>query len=161
MVFLSPLIHMFEKTLFHLPELFSVKGPALSPERLSELDKSIFEIVPEPLHDVEAVVLERGVRPDFTDHFREGRPKVKDDAVGMDTPILKLSKESFCHATAIKPRNGFDIEDSALQSISSDLFISTPSSGYEFIEAEGSRELELAKDLGEIILGDKTFLPSI
>lgn len=79
----------------------------------------------------------------------------------MDAPILKLSKESFCYATAIKLRKGFDIEDSALESISSDLFIATPSSGHEFIDSEGSRELELAKDLKEIILGSKTFLPSI
>jgi hypothetical protein len=161
MVFFGPSIHMFQKTPFHLPEFFSVKGPALSLERLSELDESILEIVPEPLHDVEVVVLERGVGPDFTDHFREGRPEVKDNAVGVDAPILKLSKESFCHTTAIKPRDGFDIKDPALESISSDLFISTPSSGHEFIEAEGSRELELAKDLREIILGGKTFLPSI
>jgi len=49
----------------------------------------------------------------------------------------------------------------ALESISSDLFISTTSSGHEFIEAKGSRELELAKDLRKIILGGKTFPPSI
>jgi hypothetical protein len=37
MVFFGPLTHMFQKTPFHLPEFLSVRGPALSLERLSEL----------------------------------------------------------------------------------------------------------------------------
>jgi hypothetical protein len=48
-----------------------------------------------------------------------------------------------------------------LEVISSDLLISTPSSRHESIEAEGSRELELAKNLREVILGSKGFLSSI
>jgi hypothetical protein len=104
-VFFAPSVHAFQKTPFHLPGFFSAKGPALSLERLSELDESIFEIVPDPLHDVEVVVLRRYVWPDFADQFREGRPEVKGDAVRVDAPILRLSKESFYCATAIKPKN--------------------------------------------------------
>lgn len=158
MVFFGSSIHLFQKAPFHLPGFFSVKGSAVFFERFSELDESILEIVPKQLHYVKVVVLERGVGPDFTDHFREGRPEVKDHAVGMDVPILKLPKESFCYPTAIKPRGGFDIKDSALESIPSDLFISSPSSGHEFIEAEGPRELESAKGLREFILGGEMFL---
>ena len=116
--------NMFQKTPFHFPEFFSVEGPMFPLKGPPILDKSVFKVFPEPLHDVEVVALERSVGPDFTDHLRGGRPEVKDEAIGMGTPILKLLKESFCHATVIKSSNGFDIEVSALESISGDLFIS-------------------------------------
>jgi hypothetical protein len=161
MFFFSPSIHMFQQAPFHLPEFFSVEGPAFSFERFSKLDEGIFEVIPEPLHDVEVVVLEEGFGPDFTDDFGEGGPEVEDNTVRMDAPILKVSKKSFSNATAIEPGSGFDIEDSALESISGDLFISASSSGHVFIDREGSRELELAEDLREVILGGKTFLPSV
>ena len=158
MFFFSPPIHMFQESPFHLPEFFSVEGPAFSLERLTELDQGIFEIIPEPLHDVEVVVLEGGFGPGFMDDFGEGSPEVEDNTVRMDAPILKFSKKSFSNATAIEPGNGFDIEDSALESIYDDLFISTSSPWHVFIDRESSRELELAEDLREVIFGGKTFL---
>jgi hypothetical protein len=79
MFFFSPTIHMFEQSPFHLPEFFSVEGPMFSLEGLPILDQSIFEAFPEPLHDMEVVVLEGGLRPDFTDDFWEGSPEVKGD----------------------------------------------------------------------------------
>jgi hypothetical protein len=138
-----------------------MEGPTFSFERFSKLDESIFEIIPEPLHDVEVVVLKGSFGPDFTDDFGEGGPKVEDHAVGMNAPVLKFSKKSFCDPTSIEPGYGFDIEDSSVDGISGDLFISAPSSGHIFINREGSRELELAQDHWEVILGGKTFLPSI
>jgi len=161
MFFFGPSVHMFEQAPFHLPEFFSVEGPAVSLERFSKLDEGIFEVIPEPLHDVEVIVLEGGLGPDLTDDFGEGGPEVEDNAVGLDAPAIKFSKKSFGNTPAIEPGDGFDIEDSALESISGDLFISTSSSGHVFINREGSRELELAEDLWEVILGGKTFLPSI
>ncbi len=159
--FFGPSVHMFEQAPFHLPEFFSVQGPAFSFERFSKLDEGIFEVIPEPLHDVEVVVLEGSFGPDFTDDFGEGGPEVEDNAVGLDAPAIKFSKKSFGNTPAIEPRDGFDIEDSALESISGDLFISTSPFGHVFINREGSRELELAEDPWEVILGGKTFLPSI
>jgi hypothetical protein len=38
MFFFGPPIYMFEESPFHLPEFFSMKGPALSLERFRELD---------------------------------------------------------------------------------------------------------------------------
>jgi len=97
------------------------------------LDEGIFEIVPEPLHDVKVIILKGSLRPDFTDDFREGGPEVKDYAVWMDAPPIKLSEKLFTYPTSIKPSDGFDIEDSALEGISSDLFISASSSGHIFV----------------------------
>jgi len=121
-----------------------VEGPTVSFERFSKLDEGIFEVVPEPLHDVEGVVLERGVRPDFMNQFWEGGPEVKDYAVWMDAPTIKLSEKLFTYPTAIEPRDGFDIEDTAFESISSDLFISSSPSRHIFINGEGSGELEFS-----------------
>jgi len=63
MVFFGPSIHVFQKTPFHLPEFLSVKDPTFSLQRLSILDQGIFEVVAEPLHDMEEVVLKGGFRP--------------------------------------------------------------------------------------------------
>jgi len=101
MVFLGLSIHMFQKTPFHLPEFFTVKGTAVSLEKLSELDASIFEIVLKPLHDVKVVVLERGVEPDFMDHFREGGPEVKDD-VAREPRFDHLNHWGFCHSVFLR-----------------------------------------------------------
>jgi hypothetical protein len=135
---------MFEQPPFHLPEFFSVEGPAFSLKRLSELDQSIFKVLPESLHDVEVIVLEGGFRPDFTDDFRECGPEVKDDAVRVYAPVIELSEELFSDPAAVKPRDGFDIKDSDLDGISGDLFITTSPPWHIFINREGSRELELA-----------------
>lgn len=78
-----------------------------------------FKIIPETLHDVEVVVLEGSFGPDFTDDFGEGGPKVKDNVVRMDAPIIELSQKSFGDAATIEPGSRLDIEDSALESISS------------------------------------------
>ena len=86
--------------------------------------------------------LEGSFGPDFTDNFGEGGPEVEDHAVGMNAPALKFSKKSFRDPTSIEPGYGFNIEDSSVNGISSDLFISAPSSGHIFINGEGSRELE-------------------
>jgi hypothetical protein len=161
MFFFSPSVHMLQQSPFHLPEFFSVEGPTFSFERLTKLDQSILEVIPEPFYDVEVIVLEGGFRPDFTDDFGKGGPEVKDNAVRMDAPILKLSEEFFSDPAAIEPRNGFDIEDSNLFGISGDLIISASSSGHIFIEAESSGEMELSEDLWEIVLGGQTFFPSI
>jgi len=161
MFFFSPSVHMFKQSPFHLPEFFSVEGPAFSLKRLSELDQSIFEVLPESLHDVEVIVLEGSFRPDFTDDFGEGGPEVKDDAVGVDAPAIELSEELFSDPTAVKPRDGFDIKDSHLDGISGDLFITASSSGHIFINREGSRELELAEDIREIVFGGEALFPSI
>jgi len=142
--FFGPSVHVLQEPPFHLPEFFTVEGPAFSFERLSKLDEAIFEIIPEPLHDVEVIVLEGSFGPDFTDDFGEGGPKVKDNAVRMDAPIIELSQKFFGDAATIEPGNGLDIEDSALESISGDLFISTSPFGHVFINREGSREMELA-----------------
>jgi hypothetical protein len=144
MFFFGPSVHMFEQPPFHLPEFFSVEGPAFSLKRLSELDQSIFKVLPESLHDVEVIVLEGGFRPDFTDDFRECGPEVKDDAVRVYAPVIELSEELFSDPAAVKPRDGFDIKDSDLDGISGDLFITTSPSGHIFINREGSREFELA-----------------
>jgi hypothetical protein len=159
--FFGPSIHMFQKTPFHLPDLFSVKSPAISFERLSKLDQSIFEVVPEPLHDMEVVVLEGGFGPYFADDFGEGGPEVENNAVGLDAPVIELSEKLCSDAPAVEPGDGFEIEDSDFNRISSDLFVSTSSLRHVFIETEGSRELELAEDLGEIVLGGETLFPSM
>ena len=138
MFFIGPSVHVFQEPPFHLPEFFSVECPAVSFEGLSELDQGIFEVLPESLHDMEVVVLEGGLRPDFTDDFGEGSPEVKDNAVGADAPLIKLSEKFFGHTSAIEPRDGFDVEDSELESISCDLFVSASPSGHIFINGEGS-----------------------
>jgi len=144
MFFLSPSIHMFEQPPFHLPEFFSVQCPAFSLKRLSKLNQTIFKVMPDPLHDMEVVILEGGLGPDFTYDFWESGPKVKDDAIGMDVPAIELSEKPFGDATAVKPGDRFDIKDSNLLNISGDLFVSTSSSRHIFINGEGSRELELS-----------------
>jgi hypothetical protein len=159
--FFGPSVHVFEQAPFHLPEFFWVQGPAFSFERFSKLDEGIFEVIPEPLHDMEVVVLEGSFGPDFTDDFGEGGPEIGNNAVGLDAPAVKFSKKSFGNPPAIEPRDGFDVENLALEGISGDLFISASSPGHVFINREGSRELELAKDPWEVILGSKPFLPSI
>jgi hypothetical protein len=45
---------------------------------------------------------------------------------------------------AIELRNRFDIEDSNLNGISGDLFVSTSPFGHIFINGEGPRELQLS-----------------
>jgi hypothetical protein len=87
---------------------------------------------------MEMVVLKGNVRPDFTDDFRVSSPEIKGHAVGSDTPLIKLSEKFFGHASAIEPRDGFDVEDSDLESISCDLFVSASPSGHIFINGEGS-----------------------
>jgi hypothetical protein len=161
MFFFGPSIHMFQKAPFHLPEFFTVEGPAFSFERFTKLDESIFQVVPESLHDMEVVILQRSLRPHFPNHFGECSPEVEDDAVRMKVPAIELSEEFFSDTTAIQPGHRFDIEDASLDGISGDLFISASSPGHIFINREGSRELELAEDFGEVILGGKAFLPSI
>ena len=85
----APLVgFVFEQSPFHFPEFFSVKDPAFSLERLSKLDQGIFEVVPEPLDDMGAVVLEGGFRPDFTHYLGESGPEVKDDTIGYDAPSI-------------------------------------------------------------------------
>jgi hypothetical protein len=138
MFFLGPSVHMFEESPFHLPEFFPMEGPALSLERFSELDESVFKVVPEPLHDMEMIILKGGLGPNLTDHLREGRPEVEDDAVGFNAPGIKLSEKPFSYTPAVEPGNGFDIEDSNLDCIPSDLFISASSSRHVFIDREGS-----------------------
>jgi hypothetical protein len=64
----------------------------------------------------------------------------------LDAPIFKLSEESFGYTAAVEPGDGFDIENSALDGITGDLFISPCSSGHIFIKTEGSGELELTQD---------------
>jgi hypothetical protein len=110
-----------------------VEGPAFPFERFTKLDESVFEVIPESLHDVEVIVLEGSLRPDFTDDLREGGPEIEDDTVGFNLPTIELLKKPFGYASAIEPGNGFDIEDSELYRISSDLFISASSSGHVFI----------------------------
>jgi hypothetical protein len=102
MFFFSPSVHMFEEPPFHFLEFFSVENPAISLQRLSKLDQGVFEVVPQPLHNVEVIVLERGLRPYFTNDFRESSPEVKDHAVGVDLPAIEFLEESFGHATAIE-----------------------------------------------------------
>jgi hypothetical protein len=87
---------------------------------------------------MEVVVLKGNVRPDFTDDFRVSRPEIKSNAVRPDTPLIKLSEKFFGYASAIEPRDGFDVEDSDLESISCDLFVSASPSGHIFINGEGS-----------------------
>jgi len=87
---------------------------------------------------MEVVVLEGSFGPDFTDDFRVSSPEIKSNAVGPDTPLIKLSEKLFGYASAIEPRDGFDIEDSDLESISCDLFVSTSPSGHIFVNGEGS-----------------------
>jgi hypothetical protein len=70
--------------------------------------------------------------------------EVKDDAVGVDTPVIELSEKLFSDPTAVKPGDGLDIKDSDLGGISGDLFITASSSRHVFINREDSRELELA-----------------
>jgi hypothetical protein len=135
---------MFEESPFHLPEFFTVKGPAFSFQRLSELDQSIFEVVPEPFHDMEVIVLKGSFWPDFTDDFGEGSPEVEDNAVRLNIPVIELLEKPFGYSTAIEPGDRFDIKDSDLNRISSDLFVSTSSSGHIFIDRESSRELEFS-----------------
>jgi hypothetical protein len=65
---------MFKQSPFHLPEFFSVKNPAFFLERFSKLNQGIFEVVPDPLHDMEVIMLEGSLGPDFADDFGEGRP---------------------------------------------------------------------------------------
>ncbi len=113
-------------------------------QRLSELDQRIFEIVPEPLHDMEVVVLEGSLGPDFTDRLGESGPEVKDDAIGLDAPSIELLEELSSDSPAIEPRDGFNIEDSNLKRISGDLFVSTSSFGHIFINGEGAGELEFS-----------------
>ena len=107
------------------------------------------------------VALKGSFGPGFTDDFGEGGPEIKDDTVGMDAPAIELTEEFFGYPTAIEPGYGFDMENSNLKSISGDLFIPPSPSGYIFINREGSRELELAKGLREMILGGQALLPSI
>jgi hypothetical protein len=161
MFFFVPSIHMFQKAPFHLPEFFTVEAPAFSFERFTKLDESIFQVVPESLHHMEVVVLEGSFGPDFTDDFGESGSEVEDNTVRMEAPAIKLSEELFSDPTAIQPWYRFNIEDSSFDGISGDLFISASSSGDIFINREGSRKLELAEDLWEVILGGKAFLPSI
>lgn len=66
MFFFSPGVHGFEQSLFYLPEFFSVEDPAFSFKRLSKLDHGIFEVVLEPLHDVEVILLKGGLWQDLT-----------------------------------------------------------------------------------------------
>jgi hypothetical protein len=82
-----------------------VEGPAFRLDRLTELDQCILEIMPKLLQDIEVVVSEGGVRPDLTDYFKKVVQKSK-MTQELDVPILKLSKEPFCHATAVKPMKG-------------------------------------------------------
>jgi hypothetical protein len=138
MFFISPSVHVFKESPFHLPEFFSVESPAVSFQRLSELDQGIFEVLPESLHDMEVVVLKGNVGPDFTDDFRVSSPEIEGNAVGPDTPLIKLSEKFFGHPSAIEPWDGFDIEDSELESISCDLFVSASPSGHILINGEGS-----------------------
>jgi hypothetical protein len=143
MFFLSPSVHVFEQSPFHLPEFFTVKGPTLSFQRLSKLDQGIFEIVPEPFHDMEVIVLKESVWPDFTDNLGEGRPEVEDNAVRLNIPVIELLEKPFSYATTIEPGDRLDIKDSDLNRISSDLFVSASSSGHVLIDRESSRELEV------------------
>jgi hypothetical protein len=108
------------------------------------LDQSIVEVLPELFHDMEVIVLERSFRPDFTDNLGEGSPEVENNAGRLNTPVIELSKKSFGYATAIEPVDGFDIKDSDLNSIASDLFITASPPGHIFINREGSRELEFS-----------------
>jgi len=144
MVFFGPSIHMFEQTPFYLQEFFKVKGPSFPLERFSKLDQGIFEVFPQPLHDVEVIVLERSFGPNFTDDFWEGGQEVEDNAVGFNTPVIELSEELFSDPTAVEPGNKFNIENSDLDNISGNLFVSPSSSGHIFINREGSRESELS-----------------
>lgn len=130
-------------------------------EGLSKLDQGIFEVIPEPLHDVEVVVLEGNFGPDFTDDFGEGGPEIKDNAVGLDAPAIELSEKLFSHTTAIEPRDRFDIENSAFNRISGDLFIAASSSGHIFIDRESSGELEFVQDSWEVISRSVMLLPSM
>jgi hypothetical protein len=82
--------------------------------------------------------LRGNVRPDFTDDFRVSSPEIKGNAVGPGTPLIKLSEKFFGHASAIEPRDGFDVEDSDLESINCELFISASPSEHIFINGEGS-----------------------
>jgi len=93
---------------------------------------------------MEVIVLKGSFVPDFTDDFWEGSPEVEDNAVRPNIPVIELSEKPFGHATAIEPGDRFDIKDSDLKSIASDLFVSTSSSGHIFIDREGSRELEFS-----------------
>jgi hypothetical protein len=102
---------MFEQAPFHFPEFFSVQGPAVALEGFTDFNKGIFEGMPEPLHDIEVVVLQGGIWPDFSNHFGKGRPEVEDNTVGLNTSVAQLAEESFGHAPAIQLRNWFDIED--------------------------------------------------
>lgn len=61
--------------------------------------------------------------------------------------LMWLSEKPFGQATAIEPWDRFDIEDSASDRLSGNLFASTSSSGHIFIDREDSREAELAEDL--------------
>jgi hypothetical protein len=105
---------VFKEPPFHFPEFFSVESPAVSFEGLSELNEGIFKVLPESLHDMEVVVSKGNMRSDFTDNFRVSSPEIKGNAVGPDTPLIKLSKKFFGYASAIDPREGFDVEDSDL-----------------------------------------------
>jgi len=78
------------------------------------------------------------VRPDFTDAVRVSRPEIKGKTVGPDTPLVELLEKFFGNASAIEPRDGFDVEDSDLERISCDLFVSASPSGHIFINGEGS-----------------------
>jgi len=61
MFFVGPSGHMFEESQFHFPEFFPVKSPAFSLEGFTKLDQSVFKVVPKPLHDMEVIVLIRGL----------------------------------------------------------------------------------------------------
>jgi hypothetical protein len=161
-MFLSgPMIHMFQEPPFHLPDFFPMKHPPFSLERLPKLDQGVLKVMPDPLHDVKVIVLEKCFRPDFPDYFGKGGPEVKDDTVRLDIPFVESLQELFGYSTAIEPRDRFEIEDMDLDGIPSDLFISSRSSWHIFVEAKGTRELKFAQDLRKVIVGRHTLLPSI
>lgn len=152
---------MFEQSPFHFPEFCSVKGPAFPFERLSELDQSIFQVLPEPFHDMEVIALKGSFGPDFTDDFGEGGPEVEDNAVRLNIPVIEVSEKPFGYATAIKPGTRFNIQDSSLDGICGNLFISASSPGHIFIEPRGLRRIGVGLGFREVIFGSQALFPSI
>jgi len=61
----------------------------------------------------------------------------EEQLTGTDAPMIELSEKPLGYATAIKPGDRFNIEDSSLDGISGDLFISASSSGHIFVDREG------------------------
>jgi hypothetical protein len=66
-----------------------------------KLDKSILEIITEPLYHVEVIVQVGRFGPDVTHDLCEDSPKVKDNAIRIGAPIIELLQKYFGDAATI------------------------------------------------------------